>query len=95
MSVALDPRTHAIRSDVADIRLAGRVFASHFAAPLPYRLARAASLWSARDAGEFYAQLDVGDLFEVLELTGDHAWGRAPGRELVGYLDRAALGDPA
>lgn len=94
-SVKLDPRTHAIRSDLADIRLAGRVFASHFAAPIPYRLGRATSLRLARDGGEAIAELVVGDVFEVLESAGDHAWGCAPAHDLVGYIDRAALGDLA
>ncbi len=93
--MALDPRRHAVRSDLADIRLAGRVFAPHFAAPLACRLAAAAALHSARDGGAVVAELAAGEAFEVLELAGDHAWGRSPGRELVGYLDRAALGDLA
>ncbi len=93
--MALDPRTDAVRSDLADIRLAGRVFAPHFAAPMPCRIAHAAMLRSARDGGEVVAELQPGELFEVLEFAGDHAWGRAPDRALVGYLDRAALGDAA
>ena len=94
-SVTLDPRRHAVRSDLADVRLAGRVFAPHFAAPIPCHLARAAALLTKREGGEAVADLDTGEQFEVLELAGDHAWGRAPGRELVGYLDRGALGDLA
>ncbi len=94
-SVALDPRRHAVRNDLADIRLAGRVFAPHFAAPMSCRLARPSALLTKREGGEAVADLDTDELFEVLELAGDHAWGRAPGRELVGYLDRAALGDLA
>ncbi len=91
----LDPRRHAVRSDLADIRLAGRVFAPHFAAPMPCRLVQATVLLTKREGGEAVAALDAGELFEVLEFAGDHAWGRAPGRELVGYLDRDALGDLA
>ena len=33
-SVVLDPRIHAWRSDIADIALAGRLFAPHYARPL-------------------------------------------------------------
>lgn len=87
----LDPRSNAVRADLADIRLTGRVFAPHYAAPLICRLARPASLREA-PAGQTVAQLAPGDAFEVLELAGDHAWGRAPGPGLVGYLDRDALG---
>jgi len=93
-SVTLDPRVDAVRNDLADIRLAGRVVAPHFAAPMPCRIAHATVLRSARD-GEVVAELSPGEVFEVLDLAGDHAWGRAPDRALVGYLDRTALGDPA
>ena len=87
----LDPRTHAVRRDLADIRLAGQVFAPHFAAPLPCRLARAAALRAA-PAGDVLVELAAGEPFEVLDLSGDVAWGRAPEPGLVGYLDRNALG---
>jgi len=30
-------------------------------------------------------------VFEVLELAGRHAWGRAIGQNLVGYVDRSTL----
>ena len=90
-SVALDPRVHAVRNDLADIRLAGRVFAPHFAAPLFCRIEHAAALRTTRDGGEMVAELAPGEPFEVLELADDHAWGRSPARALVGYLDRGAL----
>ena len=40
-------------------------------------------------------ELKQGDLFEVLELAGDHAWGVAPGHHLVGYVPAAVLDRPA
>ena len=86
----LDPRTHAVRGDLADIRLAGQVFAPHFAAPLACRLAHGTALRDA-PSGEALATLSAGEPFEVLELAGATAWGRAPGPGLVGYLDRSAL----
>jgi hypothetical protein len=75
------------------VRLADRVFAPHYAAPLPRTLARVATLRTGRDpASEPLAQLEPGDVIEVLELSGGLVWGVAPGKELVGYLDAAALG---
>lgn len=88
----LDPRTHAVRPDLADVRLAEYVFAPHYAAPLTRRVARPAALRLARDpTSETMATLAPGDTFEVLELAGDLAWGIAPAARLVGYLPAAAL----
>lgn len=88
-SVRLDPLRHAVRPDLADIRLADRVFAPHYAEPLTRTLARSATLL-AGDA-EPLAQLERSERFDVLELAGGRAWGVAPGRGLVGYVDADAL----
>ncbi|HEX8382488.1 MAG TPA: SH3 domain-containing protein [Sphingomonas sp.] len=91
-SVQLDPLVHAVRRDLADVRLADRVFAPHYAAPAPHRLARTAALRSGRQTDSTpLADLAAGDMFEVLEFAGDHAWGIAPGVALVGYVDTDAL----
>ena len=91
-SIVLDPATHAVRSDLADVRLADQVFAPHYAAAMPRRVAVAVDLRAARDPGSaVLAGLDDGDLFEVLDLIGDAAWGIAPAQGLVGYLPAAAL----
>ncbi len=88
----LDPRTNAVRGDLADVRLAEQVFAPHYAAPLMCVAVRGATLQATRDAGsESLAAIASGDPFEVLELVGDNAWGLAPTQGLVGYVDRTAL----
>lgn len=94
-SVALDPLHDAVRRDVADIRLADRVFAPHYAAPMPRRIAITASLMAsdADDAVTLYV-LRPGEIFEVLDLAGGKAWGIAVAHNLVGYIDAAAL-EPA
>jgi len=85
-----------VRRDLADVRLAERVFAPHYAAPMPRTLVRAASLRSARGTdAEVLSHLQPGDLFEVLELAGGSAWGVAPGVGMVGYVDAAALAEAA
>ncbi|MCP3733284.1 SH3 domain-containing protein [Sphingomonas sp. RP10(2022)] len=90
-SVTLDPRTHAVRGDLADVRLAERVFAPHYAAPLKAKALQAITLFTDRNLSEPLADLAMGDVFEVLELAGRHAWGRAIHADLVGYVDRTAL----
>jgi hypothetical protein len=77
---------------VADIRLADRVFAPHYAAPMPRRIASQASLLAANaDDAAILAELRSGEVFEVLDLAGGKAWGIAVGHNLVGYIDAAAL----
>jgi hypothetical protein len=76
------------------VRLADRIFAPHYAAPMPRRVAVAADLReaSAKDS-PVLARLAPDDIFEVLELAGDHAWGVAPAHKLVGYIDASALAE--
>jgi hypothetical protein len=90
----IDPRHDAARADLADVRLADRVFAPHYAAPLirVVRTATALRAASAADA-EILTRLSPGDVFEVLEFAGTSAWGTAPGPKLVGYIDAQALND--
>lgn len=83
-----------MRRDLADVRLADRVFAPHYAAPMP-RVLRAAAILRAAPAAdsETLAELAAGDGFELLEIAGDRAWGVAPGPGLVGYVPAAALAE--
>src|SRR5688572_15327370 len=87
-----DPATHAFRKDLADVALAGRVIASHYAEPLVRRLAAAAPLLAeaATDADQI-AQLSAGDEIRMLDNSRGWAWGYAPdGR--VGYIRSEAIG---
>jgi hypothetical protein len=85
--VRIDPRTDAARRDLADVRLADRVFAPHYAAPVEYRVVARAVLREGREAeAETLAELAPGEIFEVLELSAGSAWGRAPALNLVGYV---------
>lgn len=89
----LDPRHDAVRPDIADVRLADKVFAPHYAAPLPRALVSAATLRVGPEAeAEELAQLSAGDVFEWLDHTGDQVWGIAVASGLVGYLDARAVG---
>ena len=79
-----------MRGDLADVRLADRVFAPHYATAMTCRVARATVLLDA-PKGERLVDLAAGDTFELLELAGDNAWGTARPAGLVGYCDRTAL----
>jgi hypothetical protein len=94
-SARIDPRVDAVRRDLADVRLADRVFAPHYAAPMLRTMAAPAALRAGPDAdSEVLAELVAGDVVEVLELSGSNAWGVAPGPGLVGYIDAGALSAP-
>lgn len=80
-----------MRGDLADVRLAEYVFAPHYAAPMVCAANRIALLRAQRLGGEILAELTAGEHFEVLELAGANAWGIAPERGLVGYVERIAL----
>ena len=84
----------AVRRDLADVRLAGRVFAPHYAAPMSRTLALATLLRETAAADSaILAELAPGDAFDVLELATDTSWGVAPGKGMVGYIDTLALGE--
>ena len=81
-----------MRSDLADVRLADRVFAPRYAEAMPTVVTYGTSL--RRDkaaAARTIADLAPGETFEVLELAGDDAWGMAVSLGLVGYVDRHSL----
>ena len=88
----LDPRVHAVRPDIADVRLADRVFAPHYAAPLRRVVSAETVLREGRDpASAVIATLPRGAAFDLLDLTGGVAWGIAVEPGKVGYLDAAAV----
>ena len=84
-----------MRRDLADIRLADRVFAPHYASAVQRLVVRKTELRAGSDAGsDTIATLVDGDAFEVLEFVRGRAWGVAPGHDLVGYVDADALSWP-
>lgn len=85
-----DPATHAYRGDLADVALAGRVVASHYAEPLVRHLVSGGELYAQPD-GQLITTLSPGDEFRLLDCTGGWAWGYAPGG-LVGYVRGEILG---
>jgi hypothetical protein len=92
----LDPRLHAWRSDIADIGLAGRLFAPHYARPVM----RACGLIATpvrsgpSDGAEPVSELLPGEGFAMLDLTSGWAWGYCLADHRVGYVEAIGLADP-
>lgn len=93
-SIGLDRRTHAVRSDLADIELAGLLFAPHYAKAQPMHCtSNAAFIRHAPSSGApAVTQLLYGEEFRLLDVTGGWAWGYCAHDNYVGYVERTALG---
>lgn len=96
----VDPRITPIRGDLADIALAGRMFAPHYVVPMeravrvpfvPLHAAPAAN-------SEHTSELLAGERFRVLDITGEGdaawAWGACAHDGYLGYLPMNVLEDP-
>jgi hypothetical protein len=96
-SLPLDPRVHAHRHDLADISLAGRVIASHYAQALVRSCGAHATFVRARPDldGEAVTELLPGEEFAVLEYAGGWAWGYCVADHAVGYVEAIELADPS
>lgn len=90
----LDKRLHAYRSDLADIRLEGRVEAERFVAGRPMRVTRPVLDMLAgpsRGAG-LNTQLLLGASVAVLDERDGLAWVQAEDDGYVGYVEAEGLG---
>src|SRR5687768_295861 len=76
-SLPLDPRVCAFRRDLADIALAGRIIAPHYARPVLRACgAQATCIRTLADADTpAISELLPGEPFAVLEYAGGWAWG--------------------
>lgn len=92
-SLALDRRIHAVREDLADIALADRVVAPHFAASVPTALAVPHATIRGRPDPNASAtsELLFGEVFHVFEFGGRWAWGQCAHDGYVGYVDASLL----
>jgi hypothetical protein len=89
-----DPDFNAYRRDLADIALAGRVIASHYAEPLACRITEPTPLRSApSEQSGSIRELQPGEPFAMLDDSLGWAWGYAGEERRVGYLRSDALGD--
>lgn len=93
-SVVLDPGRYAVRRDLAEIAVADRIFAQHYAEPMPHRLIRDAVVHRRPQAdAEARGTLAAGDIFYILDLGHLWAWGRGAAGP-VGYVEVTALERP-
>ena len=91
-SAHIDPRIDAARRDLADVRLADRVFAPHYAAPVAADVQARGPLFSGKNGdGEILSEVLDGERFDVLEIVGDWCWGISAADKAVGYLPASQL----
>ncbi len=92
-SIKLDRRVHAVRGDLADISLAGLLFAPHYAKAQPMHCMAEGSFLRTSPSADATAvsQLLQGEGFHLLDVTGQWAWGFCEHDGYVGYIERAAL----
>ncbi len=93
VSAKFDPRTHAVRGDLADIALAGRIVSPRYVAPVAMRgTAPAAPLHTRPDGNSVcVSELLFGEPFAVFDLNGGWAWGQCGSDSYVGWVRAAAL----
>ena len=94
-SLSLDPRIHAFRHDLADIALAGRVIAPHYASSVTRSCGAHAAFVRIAPNGEskVVSELLPGEGFAVLEYAAGWAWGYCTADHIVGYVEAIALAD--
>ena len=91
-----DARITPIRGDLADIALAGKLFAPHYVVPmeravaLPFTPLRK----TPHDDAEQTSELLAGERFMVLDIAGVWAWGFCKHDCYNGYIALDALGEP-
>lgn len=91
-----DARITPSRGDLADIALAGKLFAPHYVVPMermviaPFTPLRK----TPHDDAEQTSELLAGERFMVLDMAGAWAWGYCKHDCYNGYLALDALGEP-
>ncbi len=92
-SLRLDERVHAYRRDIADIALAGELFAPHYARPMMRSCGVRAAFLRYKPAadGVIGSELLPGEEFAVLEISGEWAWGYCRHDHYVGYVQAIEL----
>ncbi len=85
-----------VRGDLAHVRLAGRYFVPHYAAPMTHRVGQAGAVLRAAPAadGDELCRLETGSTFDVLDIAGGWCWGELGEDGPVGYVEQAALEPP-
>jgi hypothetical protein len=91
-----DSSFHAYRKDLADVALAGRVIASHYAEPVERVVAVAAPLREGPSSDSaIVRELTPGEPVLMLDDSLGWAWGYAGEERRVGYVQSDALSVPS
>lgn len=91
-SVPVDTKKYAVRRDLAEIALADKVFAQHYAVPLAMSANRDVPIHAApRADSDVVATLAIEQSFNVLDIGKEWAWGRGDADGTVGYVAADAL----
>lgn len=91
-SIPLDERTHAVRGDLADIALAGKLFVPHYARPMEMICSADTTLYAAADpASETLGPVAKGDVFMAVDMAGTWVWGFRASDHSVGYVEATRL----
>jgi hypothetical protein len=90
-----DKRTTPIRGDLADIKLAGLLFAPHYAVPMIRScITPAATMHAQPDTDSTgISEIIYGEDFAVLDVAGQWAWGYTVHDDYLGYVALSALGE--
>ena len=92
---SLDPRRHAVRDDLADARLDGRVEAQRFVHPVRRQVA--APLAGCRRRPDDHAPLETeflhGEDVDVFDVADGWCWSQSTVDGYVGYVREDALGE--
>ena len=84
-SATLDPSIHAVRDDLADVELADRVFAPHYAQAMPYRVVTAATTHvKPHSDTPIVDSLEVGAMIDIFDLSAGWGWVRTG--KGIGYV---------
>ncbi|MGK2910772.1 MAG: NlpC/P60 family protein [Sphingobium sp.] len=92
-SAVLDKRVHAVRNDLADISLSGVLFSAHYSRAVEMSCVWPGAAVKATKSlkSESITQLLRGEIFHVLDVTAEWAWGFCGHDGYVGYIQREAL----
>jgi hypothetical protein len=81
----LDPAIHAVRDDLADVELADRVFAPHYARATAYRaVAKSTVHVKPNVSSEKIDDLSIGSAVDVFDLSAGWGWVRTS--KGIGYV---------
>ena len=90
-SATFDLRRHAARADLADVALAGKTFAQHYAQAVPRTCVPEFATMYDKPGGIQTSELLIGERFGLLDISGGWAWGYSIHDHYVGYVSADAL----